>query len=97
MANALEIAGTMGRFAVCAHAPVYKPNEHKLYRDPANYSGQHIIAHTDNIVFNLIVTAVAIAIFRLLRVIRLPRWFCTQCEYCLFSRVERLSGSHGHF
>ena len=74
MANALEIAALWG-VLLFALMLLYTSLTSTNYIDPANYSGQHIIAHTDNIVFNLIVTAVAIAIFRLLRVIRLPRWF----------------------
>ena len=74
MANALEIAALWG-VLLFALMLLYTSLTSTNYIDPANYSGQHIIAHSDNIVFNLIATAVAIAIFRLLRVIRLPRWF----------------------
>lgn len=45
------------------------------YIDPAQYSGQHILAKQDHLVINLAVTAVAIALFRVLRVARLPRRF----------------------
>ena len=45
------------------------------YIDPAQYSGQHILAKQDNLVLNLAVTAVVIALFRVLRVARLPRRF----------------------
>ena len=45
------------------------------YIDPAQYSGQHILAKQDHLVTNLAVTAVVIALFRVLRVARLPRRF----------------------
>lgn len=89
MANALEIAA-LWAVLLFALMLLYTSLTSSNYIDPANYSGQHIIAHTDNIVFNLIVTAVAIAIFRLLRVIRLPRWFLLSASIVFFAALAFL-------
>ena len=73
-ANTLEV---MALWAVLLFALMllYTSMTSTNYIDPKQYSGQHILAEPDSIVFNLAFTAAAIVAFRVLRIARLPRWF----------------------
>jgi len=45
------------------------------YIDPLHYTSQHIVAKTDSLWFNLVVTIGAIALLRVLRMVRIPGKF----------------------
>lgn len=78
--GAARAAGILGLLAliaalICALALVFTSQVTTNYIDPTAYEGQHILAQPDSIVLNLAVTIVAIALFRVLRVTKLPDWF----------------------
>ena len=78
--DAVRTANLLGLLAliaalICALALVYTSLTTTNFIDPAEYEAQHILAKNDPILFNLAVTLVALALFRALRITRLPNWF----------------------
>lgn len=74
VAGVLEILA-LAAALICALALVYTSLTTTNYIDPAAYEAQHILAKPDSILLNLAVLAVAVALFRVLRVTKLPDWF----------------------
>ena len=78
--GAIRAASTLELIAlaaalVCALALVYTSLTTTNYIDPLHYDAQHILANNDPILMNLAITVLAFALFRALRVTRLPDWF----------------------
>ena len=76
-ARAANLLGLLALIAAlaCALAFVYTSLMTTNYIDPAQYEGQHILARSDSLLLNLAVTLVVLALFRALRLTRLPDWF----------------------
>mgnify|MGYP001365195669 CR=1 FL=1 len=90
--GAIRTAGMLELLAlvaalVCALAFVYTSLTTTNYIDPKLYEGQHILAKADPILLNLAVTLVVLALFRALRITRLPDWFVRSASIVLLAAL----------
>ena len=81
-ASLLELLALLAAL-VCALALVYTSLTTTNYIDPTAYQGQHILSRNDPILFNLALTLVVLALFRALRITRLPDWFVKSASVVL--------------
>jgi len=73
-AGVLELLALIAAL-VCALALFITSLTTTNYIDPTAYEAQHILSRPDSILLNLAVAVVAVALFRVLRVTKLPDWF----------------------
>lgn len=85
-ANALEIAALIA-VLIAALALSVTSLTTTNFIDPLQYSGQHILARPDSLLLNLAVTLVALAAFRLLRAVQLPRRFVSASAAILLTAL----------
>lgn len=85
-ANALELAALIAVLLAAILLSVTSLTTTNFI-DPDQYSGQHILARPDSLLLNLALTLVALAAFRLLRAIRLPRRFVAASSAVLLAAL----------
>ena len=85
-ANALELSA-LAAVLIAALALCYTSLTTTNYINPYHYQAQQIASRTDSLLFNLILTAGILIVMRVLRLVRIPRWFVKAASALLLTAL----------